>query len=178
MHSPTTHIPTAPLSAPYIKKKTWLHQGPGKQPAPSLGTFERTAPHLHVWMRSHNWRSLADSEHPQTSWGCHTGGCLCTKEGLKIRLRSEREPLPSPPSTLSEGQSCVEQEEAQGGTWSSGHNPSHPRSPVWRKEASQKRGVGPGVRIWRVSLAHRWLVHQCPLLSADGFQCLLAIEAW
>lgn len=57
------------------------------------------------------------------------------------------------------------------------HTPP-PRSPGWRKKASQKRGVGSGVRIWRVSLAHRWLVPQCPLLSADGFQRLLAIEAW
>lgn len=41
-----------------------------------------------------------------------------------------------------------------------------------------EKGLGPGVRVWRVLSAHGWLVHQCPLLSADGFQCLLAIEAW
>lgn len=165
------HFYTA-LPVPYIKN--WLTQASpeGKQPPPHA-CLSLAPPHLHIWTRSHNWRSLAGSVHPRTSWECRTGRSLCVKGSLKIRLGSGRELPFLPYPTM---------------------NPWHgPRPKLWGTGRSSRqelvpqnpdpgllvggkrhvgRGQGPEVRTRRISSAHGGLstnAHFSLLMASSAF---------
>lgn len=155
--------------------KTWLHPGCGNPPSPNLAAFDSpTSTNGREIITGEVW--LIQDIHKHC--GCAVQeGASAQEEDTKLGLEVRGSPFSLTPHELLVRAEIVGNRSSRGSPGPLAPTATHPRSPGWRSILEKEDGSR-SERIWRVLSAHRWLARQCPLLSADGFQCLLAIEAW